>query len=424
MNTTLLFSRLKHWGLKGGLSIVDQGLYSGANFVLSILLARWLIPANYGIYSIAFAVYQFVFQAHNSLILEPMSVLGPAKMPHRLADYLRDQIKLHFFVSSLGGLFICVVGLLILLFNPTLGKVIILMGLVLSFILLPLLMRRVFYIFRKTETALVGSMVYLIVLCGILWIARTSVGMSVELAFPIIGVAGLISGLSLVKQMPKKKSELSSVLVTWSSNWDYGKFLVYSSFLIASAVQVQTFAVGAFLGLSDTGAFRALQNIVQPVILFFTAISAFVLPSLSFDYGSGNIVGLRSKGKYLLTLFLVVASCFEVLLLLFYPSIESLVYEGKFASSAYLLPVWGLVPIASAVTYVYYFLLQSIQRPRSILVGSLAWVVTSTVLSLVLSLQWGILGATLSVVAGYLASGIVFGLLYRYHTLKLKQFGS
>src|SRR6266542_4967051 len=126
MNTTLLFSRLKHWGLKGGLSIVDQGLYSGANFVLSILLARWLIPANYGIYSIAFAVYQFVFQAHNSLILEPMSVLGPAKMPHRLADYLRDQIKLHFFVSSLGGLFICVVGLLILLFNPTLGKVIIL----------------------------------------------------------------------------------------------------------------------------------------------------------------------------------------------------------------------------------------------------------------------------------------------------------
>jgi len=32
------FARLKHWALKGGLAILDQGLFSGSNFVTSILL--------------------------------------------------------------------------------------------------------------------------------------------------------------------------------------------------------------------------------------------------------------------------------------------------------------------------------------------------------------------------------------------------
>jgi hypothetical protein len=106
MNLALIFERMRRWGLKGGLSVLDQGLYSGANFVLSILLARWLSPSYYGMFAIAFAIYLFAYQVHNAIILEPMSVLGPARMYHRLADYLRDQLKLHFVVSLVAGLVI------------------------------------------------------------------------------------------------------------------------------------------------------------------------------------------------------------------------------------------------------------------------------------------------------------------------------
>jgi O-antigen/teichoic acid export membrane protein len=409
------FDTILRWGIKGSWSVLDQAVFSGANFILTILLARWLLPSHYGVFSIAFAFYQFGYQAHNALIVEPMSVLGPARMYHRLRDYLRDQIKLHFVISYFAGLAICVVGLIVFAFNQVLGKVLILLGLVLSFLLLPLLMRRGFYLLRKPEFALLGSALYAIFLFGELWVVNGFINASVYWAFPIMGLAGLVSGLYLYGQIPPKESALFSIVVTWSNNWKYGKWLVYSSLLIALAAQAQTFVVGAFLGMSDAGAFRALQNFVQPMILFFAAISAFLLPSLSSDFGKGNIAGLKRKGKYLFCLLLVVSVIFELFLLRYASTLERLVYDGKFSSYAYLIPVWGLVPITGVLTYVYYFLLQSIQRPKAILIGSVMWSATSTILSMVFTSKWGIAGATVSVIAGYLVSGIAFAILYRYY---------
>lgn len=410
-----LFHTILRWGMKGSWSVLDQAIFSGANFFLSILLARWLLPSHYGVFSIAYAVYLFAYQVHNAVIVEPMSVLGPARMYHRLADYLIDQIKLHFVVSLFAGITIGVIGLVVLAFNQILGKVLIIMGMVLSFLLLPLLMRRGFYLFRKPEIALLGSAFYAIILCGELWIVKVFIDASVYWAFPMIGLASLVSGLYLYRQIPPKESASISVVVTWSNNWEYGKWLVYSSLLIALAAQAQTFVVGAFLGLSDAGAFRALQNFVQPMILFFAAISAFLLPSLSSDFGKGNIAGLKRKGKYLFFLLLVVSVIFELFLLRYASTLEILVYDGKFSSYADLIPIWGLIPIAGILTYVYYFLLQSIQRPKAILIGSVMWSATSTILSIVFISKWGIAGATVSVIVGYLVSGIAFAILYRYY---------
>ena len=424
MDTRLRIEHLKNWGIKGSLSILDHGLYSGANFILSVLLARWLLPSHYGVYSIAFAVYQFAFQAHNAIMLEPMSVLGPANMYERLTDYVGSQIKLHFVFSFFASLTICIVGLTVLFFNQLLGIVLIIMSIVLSFILLPLLMRRGFYIFRKPQYALFGSVIYAIILGGGLLAIRVVSDVSVQLAFPLLGFAGLVSGSYLIRRMPPNQSTSTPIAATLSSNWKYGRWLLYSSFLIALAAQAQTFVVGSFLGLSDAGAFRALQNFIQPIILLFTAVSAFLLPSLSYDFGKGDIARLKRKGKYLFALFLVVSVGFEVFLLLYAPTLESVLYDGRFSSYIYLIPLWGLVPIAAVLTYVYYFLLQSVQQPKAILLGSLGWSGTSLILALILSAQWGIAGAIISVVIGYLISGLIFAYLYYTYIFTLERIRS
>ena len=41
------------WLKKGSLAVLDQGLFSGANFVVNILLARWLTPEEYGAFAVA-----------------------------------------------------------------------------------------------------------------------------------------------------------------------------------------------------------------------------------------------------------------------------------------------------------------------------------------------------------------------------------
>lgn len=409
------------WAIRGGLAVIDQATYSGTNFILSVLLARWLMPEQYGVYSLSLAIYQFAFQGHNALILEPMSVLGPSKMRNRLSSYIREQIRLHFVVCSLGGAVIGFFGIFMLYQDRFLGKSILFIGLLLSLILFPILMRRVFYVFHKTGLAVVISIAYGLILYGVIWITGVSVNRSVDIVFPSMGLAGLISGLILLNQIPKETTQPASFRAIWLENWQYGKFLVIASLLIAFAAQAQTLVVGAVLGFRDAGIFRAMQNVAQPMILFFTAVSAFVLPSLSSDFGVGNMARLRLKGRYLLAVFLMVALSFEVLLVRYYPNIETLIYDGKFSSFAYLIPVWGLVPVTAVITYVYYFLLQSIQRPNAILIGSLIWALASLVLSVLLSAKWGLLGATLSVVLSYLIAGIAFAFLFGHYRSKLES---
>ena len=58
--------------------MLDQGLISGSNFVIGVLLARWLLPAQYGAYALAFSVFLLVSFLHQALLTEPQRVFGPS----------------------------------------------------------------------------------------------------------------------------------------------------------------------------------------------------------------------------------------------------------------------------------------------------------------------------------------------------------
>ena len=85
--------RLRFWGVRSGLAVLDQGLTSGASFLLNLFLARWLSAAEYGAFAVAFAGLLFLSGYHNVLLLEPMTVLGPARYSDQLTAYLHAQFK-------------------------------------------------------------------------------------------------------------------------------------------------------------------------------------------------------------------------------------------------------------------------------------------------------------------------------------------
>ena len=87
---------LGKWVLKGGLSILDLAIYSGSMFLVSVLLARWMSVEKYGIFALAMVMTTLFYQVQNSLILEPMSVIGPSKYPQSLSQYLSMQRNFHF----------------------------------------------------------------------------------------------------------------------------------------------------------------------------------------------------------------------------------------------------------------------------------------------------------------------------------------
>src|ERR1700688_469500 len=84
------------WIRKGTTAVADQGLLSGSSFLISVFLARQLPAEEYGAYALAFSIFLFISSFHNGLLLEPMSVFGPASYPDRLRSYLRTLFGLHF----------------------------------------------------------------------------------------------------------------------------------------------------------------------------------------------------------------------------------------------------------------------------------------------------------------------------------------
>ena len=74
---------------KGLWAVMDQGLVATSNFTLNILLARWLIPVEYGAFSVAYTIFLFLGTFHTGMLSEPMLVFGPRKYKGRTISYLR-----------------------------------------------------------------------------------------------------------------------------------------------------------------------------------------------------------------------------------------------------------------------------------------------------------------------------------------------
>src|SRR5947199_4322297 len=91
--------KLIPWAMKGGLALLDQGVFAGSNFVMSILLARWLSPEQYGMYAVAFSMLLFLLNFHQGLMLEPMLVFGSAVYRDSLRGYLKALLLLHVGIS-------------------------------------------------------------------------------------------------------------------------------------------------------------------------------------------------------------------------------------------------------------------------------------------------------------------------------------
>ena len=83
------------WAKKGALSVIDQALISGSNFVVSIMLARWLVPEQYGAYALAFECFLLVYVVYTALILEPMCVFGPSVYRDQPQEYMSVLLRLH-----------------------------------------------------------------------------------------------------------------------------------------------------------------------------------------------------------------------------------------------------------------------------------------------------------------------------------------
>jgi O-antigen/teichoic acid export membrane protein len=407
----------RRWAPRLGLSIADQGILSGANLVLNLALARWLAPADYGAYAVGFSVFLFLSGFHNSLILEPMSVLGPARQGRALPTYLGQLIGIH------AGLMVVTVIVLVaasfVVGDAALAAALRALALATPLVLLFWLFRRSYYLDAGPLPAAISSAIYastMLVAAVVLWRLGWLSGPAGLLAMGLGGVVASIWGWRRLQiRIPRDPEELfGGPDATLARHWNFGRWIAAQSLLTLGSTYIQTFLTAGVLGLDAAGMLRAMEVFTLPMTQVITAVGVLTLPILSTEFLSGGRERLRRKGAWVVVLLFGLAAVYEVLLILLSGPVVHVVYGGKFDQVAWLIPIQGLVPIFAALAQGYSLNLRALQKPQHYLIASLVATPVGILSAVVLIQAWGIGGAALSSVLTAAAFALAHYLMYRY----------
>lgn len=243
---------MKIWPARGFFALLDQGLISGSNFIVAILLARWLAPNQYGGYALAFEVFLFLSVAYGALILEPMSVLGSSIYKDSFHNYLGILLRIHSVVSILivTAVFAGAKVLSDLRPRGSLPDALVGIGVASPCLLLFWLARRGFYVHLMPRKAAVGACVYAaVLLVGIAIVYRLR-SLSSLSAFLVMAAGAVVAGPLMLRwfknHVPASHGQHLRIKDVLRQHWIYGRWALASSVAIWFAAAIYYPLMGSF----------------------------------------------------------------------------------------------------------------------------------------------------------------------------------
>lgn len=405
------------WGGKVFLSLADQAMFSGATFVLNILEARWLSPSDYGAFAVAFSVFLFVSGFHNALILEPMSVLGPARYSELPSEYLDGVLWTHAAVSSGALLLMAAAGLVFRAAGlPVSGP---LLGLAIGSpaILSFWLFRRICYLKTRPELALAGSLLHaLILVLGLL--AAHRLGRSSPFsAFLILGLSGLAASLLLRRSIGVESKRISWTAIKpavhsfLSRHWSYARWVLGSAFVFWLSGAVYPPLIAGLLGLEATGVFQAMQNLIRPLQNVLVACGLLFLPWVSRQR-AGKGEGCAHRIMVGVMAVHIAAACLYLAALMIGKRwIVPLLYgRGYYDGFLWLLGYLGAASLIGAMIQGLHIWLKAFERPEAVFWSQTAGAAATLTVGLLLVWRLKLCGAA----SGLVLSAAVMALVLLY----------
>lgn len=386
------------WAMKGGLAIIDQGFISGSNFLIGILLARWLLPGQYGSYALAFGAFLLLTMLYGSLLLEPMGVFGGSTYRGCLRGYLRSLLRIHLVITLV---ILLVLGLLAAtaraLGLPD-GLPGALAGVTVAApcILLFWLARRSFYLELSPARAALGSGLYCAFVLAGLYLVYWRRLVSPFTAFVLMGLGALATGallLIILRSELPSDSTATTVRQAWRKHWDYGRWALAGN--VASWVPAYIFypLLGTFSGMARAGELRALMNFVLPLAQAQAALSMLLLPYAARTFGQEGRSGAASLAVRITLLSAAAAFAYWGLIIPLRQTAFHFLYSDKYAAVAHLIPLVAVGSILWTAAYGSSIVLRAMESPDSIFVAFCSATVISLIIGIPATWAFGLQGA-------------------------------
>jgi O-antigen/teichoic acid export membrane protein len=401
------------WAAKGGLAILDQGLISGSNFLIGILLARWLMPDVYGAFALAFSVFLLLSYVYQSFLSEPQAVFSGSAYRRSLRGYLKTLLGIHMILTGFGVILLGGAAALAFAMGKGSGLTGALAGVAIASpcILFFWLMRRSFYMNTAPGRAAAGAFIYFALVMGGLFFAYKHALISPLSAYLIMAVGALGTGLYLLSQVEKVLPPDTAVSPTrreaWRKHWEYGRWALAVSVVTWIPYYMYYPLVSAFGGMAEAGQLRALMNLSLPMEQSYTALAILFLPYAARICREQGPSAAGPLVRRITLLFVSGAVVYWAILIPFTAPVFRVLYAGKYMEVAHFIPYVAIGTTMWAAAFGPAILLRAVESPDSIFYARCVASVLSLVIGVPATRAFGLWGVVDSIIVANLAAFLI-----------------
>jgi O-antigen/teichoic acid export membrane protein len=399
------------WLGKGFLAILDQGLISTSNFAAGVLLARWLLPTQYGAYALAFAIFLYFSQVYQSLLLEPMSVFGGSNYRQCLPGYLRTLLRMHI-IAMLGALI--VLGFLAwtartLGWPDGLPGALAAVTVATPCILLFWLTRRAFYLELSPAPAATGALLYCVLVFAGLFLLYLKASLSASTAFLLMGLAAFATSALLLFRLWRRHNFQSAIAApslreTWRQHWGYGRWALASTIAIWIPDNIYYPVVASCCGMTHAGELKALVNLSMPIFQFAGALSLLFLTYGARVNHKDGPTGVRNFTRAMIGLFVGGAVIYWTFLVSFRLQVVHSLYGANYGGIIPLVPLMALASVLQVAVAGPGIGLRAMGFPAFIFAAYFASCAVAVLIGIPLTRVYGIRGAVIGMIFSYLTA--------------------
>lgn len=389
------------WINRGGWTLIDRALFAMSNFVLNVVLARWMSAEAYGAFAIAFSTFLIIGAAQSTMVSGPLLVFGPRRYRDRYPSYLGLVIKGQLVLSSLISVGLAAAGAVFLWHGSRdTGMVLLALAVAGPFILLMWLLRSSGYVQLQSRNAAINGAVYLVlVMAGTYLFYRLRI-LSPSAALGLMAVASLLVAILMaIRQKADLRGESlrgSFAREVLLEHWRYARWMLPARLLMATRNNIFFFVLPIWGGLEATGALRALLNLTMPIGFMQHSLEVILVPLLSRARSSKT---LGEKIAVALGMFILNALVYGAILILFQDLIVDLLYRDRYDAYTGLVGLLALLPVINAVSIVLGCALTAMEQPKAVFWATLAAAICAIVVGLPAIWLWGVVGAGIGLVA-------------------------
>jgi O-antigen/teichoic acid export membrane protein len=405
--------KLAGWLTKGGLAILDQGLISGSNFLIGILLARWLMPAQYGAFALAFSVFLLLSYVYQSFLSEPQAVFSGSTYSKSLRGYLKALLGIHLCLTIFGVVLLGGAAAFALALGKGDGLPGALFGVAIASpcILFFWLMRRAFYMNLAPARAAVGAFIYFVLVNGGLFVAYKRSLISPFSAYLLMAIGALGTGFFLLSQvnkaLPPDVVLAPTARQAWTKHWEYGKWALAVSVVTWIPYYMYYPLVSAFSGMAQAGQLKALMNLSLPMEQSYTALSILFLPYAARVCREKGVASSGPLVRRITLLFVGGAIAYWAILIPFKRPVFQLLYAGKYMEVAHFIPYVALGTTLWSAAFGPAIMLRAIEAPDSIFYARLVASALSLLVGVPATKYFGLWGVVWSIIIANLSAFLI-----------------